>query len=204
MNVNKSLVIATGYRKKFVDINEILEGYAKGDTSSIKEEQLSSGGTIFYTEDEQGNKSPIGTTKTLTTTFETTPDTVNEGDNIILIPLDPTQYYVIQPETTTSIKFIDVEGGNYLNDKERRYIPIIGRFTAPKDDYSVKSASIIATNEGNNGLALEVYGYLVNFATSNPDIEEGHTYEYNIFDGVCNIIDVTVPSITINHPDIDL
>ena len=76
MNINKSLVIATGYRKKFVDIEEILKsigGQSDGSNtvlSGITKETNEAGGSTWYA-------------------------TVNDGNNDVQVPLFASRYILI-------------------------------------------------------------------------------------------------------------
>ena len=57
----------------------------------------------------------------------------------------------------------------------RKQAHIIGRFIAGADD-----------------VTISIYGYNdMIFPDTNPPIVSGHTYEFNIFDGVFNLIDIT-------------
>lgn len=63
---------------------------------------------------------------------------------------------------------------NYGNNYSYRLLPIQGRFVAGTDDTPITSE----------------YTDMI-FPDTNPSIVSGHTYEFNIFDGVFNLIDVT-------------
>lgn len=104
-------------------------------------------------------------------------------------------YYYDFPNTTTkgfckltpcvyhshgTIEVLYIRSSAYFHYSCKEYVdlikpfPVVGRFTAGIDDVTI-----------NSGEYIEV------FPDSNPSIIEGHTYEYNILDGVFNLIDIT-------------
>ena len=88
----------------------------------------------------------------------------------VSIVLDPSKYNVIDKINTLTI--------TSSNDGDQvpyntGLTPVVGRFVANIDNVTISLPPNIAVCE------------------NNPDIEADHTYEYNIFDGVFNLIDVT-------------
>lgn len=83
------------------------------------------------------------------------------------VTLDPTVYHEV--DDCDSLTIIDVADDTY----DYSLCTFVGRFTANSDDVNITLPTGILP------------------ADSNPDTEAGHTYEYNIFDGVFSLIDVT-------------
>lgn len=83
------------------------------------------------------------------------------------ITLDPTIYHEV--ESCDSLTIADVADDTY----DYSLCTFVGRFTANSDNVNITLPTGILP------------------ADSNPDTEAGHTYEYNIFDGVFSLIDVT-------------
>lgn len=81
--------------------------------------------------------------------------------------LDPAIYHEVV--SCDSLTIADVADDTY----DYSLCTFIGRFTANSDNVNITLPSGILP------------------ADSNPDIEAGHIYEYNIFDGVFSLIDVT-------------
>ena len=89
----------------------------------------------------------------------------------VSVVMDPSKYNVIGKIDSLTITAPD-EGDTIPYDIG--LVPVIGRFTANSNSVNISLPSDVSV------------------CSSNPDIEADHTYEYNIFDGVFNLIDVTV------------
>lgn len=83
------------------------------------------------------------------------------------VTLDPTIYHEV--ESCDRLTIADVADDTY----DYSLCTFIGRFTAHSDNVNITLPSGILP------------------ANSNPDTKAGHIYEYNIFDGVFSLIDVT-------------
>jgi len=117
---------------------------------------------IFYA---TVNDAPVIVAHTLTKMAVTSIATSNAL--VAAVTLDPTVYHEV--EDCDSLTIADVADDTY----DYSLCTFIGRFTANSDDVTITLPSGILP------------------ADSNPDTEAGHTYEYNIFDGVFSLIDVT-------------
>lgn len=94
---------------------------------------------------------------------------ISAGPSVSIV-LDPSKYNVIDKINTLTIT------GSNDGDQvpyNTGLTPVVGRFIANINNVTISLPPNIAVCE------------------NNPDIEANHTYEYNIFDGVFNLIDVT-------------
>ena len=167
----KSIVTVEGFEQSYVSIDKVLAH--KGIKPNNDDEQeakpelnLMQDETtgIFYTTLGDG---PVVVSHYLTKT-DVTPEAIAPDTALVAtIILSPTHYHSIG----------DADGLTFLTVSDDTFdyslCTFVGRFTANSDDVTITLPAGILP------------------ATSNPDTEAGHTYEYSIFDGVFSIFDVT-------------
>lgn len=166
----KSIVTVEGFERSYVDINTVLkrkgitpgEGGSGQDGTSNLNLQYDENTGILYT---TVNDEPVIIAHILNKMGVAA---IASSDTLAAnITLDPTIYHEV--EDCDSLTIADVSDDTY----DYSLCNFIGRFTANSDNVNITLPSGILP------------------ADSNPDTEAGHMYEYNIFDGVFSLIDVT-------------